>query len=347
MGKRRIEGRKCWKVALVPHPDAGVVWGKVLMWISQEGYLQLRTDFYDEDGARVRTFTGSNIRKFGDRTLPAHFEMVPVNEPGKKTVMDYREFRFDKRYRALVLLRTEHETGALNHGTPPAQQHATRGLLLRLAWRNLWRNPRRTLIAMRIHLLRGLPFRPHLLHAGRTEPAPHRYGRRILHRPCAGTRESVLGETIARTRACRAIPCWSSASPPLQGVDHVVPRLETVALVARGTVTKVVPVFGVDPLHEDGMTGFGKRLVRGTTMAAWKEGALIGAGLARMLGAIAGDTLVLYGQGYQGVTAAGLIRVAGILEYPIPDMNNAALLPPTREKRRGSLRPKVASPPSP
>jgi ABC-type lipoprotein release transport system permease subunit len=43
-----------------------------------------------------------------------------------------------------------------------------------------------------------------------------------------------------------------------------------------------------------------------------------------MLGADVGDTLVLYGQGYQGVSAAGLIRVAGILEYPIPDMNNAA-----------------------
>jgi outer membrane lipoprotein-sorting protein len=97
-GEETIEGRACWKITLVPHPEAGVVWGKVIMWITKEGYLQLRTDFYDEDGARVRQFTGSNIQKFGDRQLPAHFEMIPVNEPGKKTVMDYHQLRFDKQY---------------------------------------------------------------------------------------------------------------------------------------------------------------------------------------------------------------------------------------------------------
>jgi outer membrane lipoprotein-sorting protein len=97
-GEETIEGRTCWKVTLIPHADAGVVWGKVIMWISKEGYLQLRSDFYDEDGARVRTFTGSMIRKFGDRMLPAHFEMIPVNETGKKTVLHYNELRFDKPY---------------------------------------------------------------------------------------------------------------------------------------------------------------------------------------------------------------------------------------------------------
>jgi outer membrane lipoprotein-sorting protein len=97
-GEETIEGRKCWKVTLVPHPEAGVVWGKVIMWVSKEGYLQMRTDFFDEEGARVRSFTGSNVRKFGDRMLPAHFEMIPVNEPGTRTVMDYREMRFDKAY---------------------------------------------------------------------------------------------------------------------------------------------------------------------------------------------------------------------------------------------------------
>lgn len=98
LGEESIDGRPSWKVSLVPRPGAGVVWGKVVMWISKEDYLQLRTDFYDEDGQQVRTFTGSMIRKFGDRTLPAHFEMVPVNEPGKKTVLHYNELRFDKDY---------------------------------------------------------------------------------------------------------------------------------------------------------------------------------------------------------------------------------------------------------
>ncbi len=96
-GEETIEGRRCWKIALTPKPEAGVVWGKLLVWITQEGYVELRTDFYDEDGALVKTFTGSDIKTFDGRTIASHWEMVPVNEPGKKTVLDYTKIRFDVR----------------------------------------------------------------------------------------------------------------------------------------------------------------------------------------------------------------------------------------------------------
>jgi len=204
-------------------------------------------------------------------------------------------------------------------GTPLA----TRGLLLRLAWRNLWRNPRRTLIACAsIFFAVFLSVLISSTQVGQNQllidtVVGSSTGHVQVHGQAYWEKRS-LDQSMPRD------PVLEQRIAALHGVDHVVPRLETVALVARGTVTKVVPVFGVDPMHEDGMTGFGKRIVRGTTITAWKDGALIGAGLARMLGASAGDTLVMYGQGYQGVTAAGLIHVAGILEYPIPDMNNAA-----------------------
>jgi outer membrane lipoprotein-sorting protein len=93
-GEDTVEGRRCWKIALIPNPNAGVVWGKLIMWVSQQGYLELRTDFYDEDGALVKTFIGSSIRNFDGRSLPAHWEMIPVNEPGKKTVLDYTQLKF-------------------------------------------------------------------------------------------------------------------------------------------------------------------------------------------------------------------------------------------------------------
>jgi ABC-type lipoprotein release transport system permease subunit len=204
---------------------------------------------------------------------------------------------------------------------------ATRGLLFRLAWRNLWRNPRRTIIAgASIFFAVFLSVLISSTQIGQNQ---------LLIDTVVGFSTGhvqVQGKEYWEKRSLdQSMPLDTVLEKHIAAVDgvaHVVPRLETVALVARGTITKVVPVFGVDPLSEDGMTGFGKRLVRGTKLAAWKEGALIGAGLARMLGADAGDTLVLYGQGYQGVTAAGLIRIAGILEYPIPDMNNAAFFLP-------------------
>jgi ABC-type lipoprotein release transport system permease subunit len=211
--------------------------------------------------------------------------------------------------------------------------HATRGLLLRLAWRNLWRNPRRTLIACAsIFFAVFLSVLISSTQVGQNQ---------LLIDTVVGFSTGhvqVQGKDFWEKRSLdQSMPqdtVLELRIAALNGVDHVVPRLETVALVAHGAVTKVVPVFGVDALREDGMTGFGKRLVRGATLTAWKDGALIGAGLARMLAADTGDTLVLYGQGYHGVTAAALVRVAGILEYPIPDMNNAAFFLTLGEAQR-------------
>ncbi len=49
---------------------------------------------------------------------------------------------------------------------------------------------------------------------------------------------------------------------------------------------------------------------------------LVSINLANYLKIGIGDTLVLYGQGYHGVTAAELFPVRGILKFPLPELNN-------------------------
>ncbi len=95
LGEETVEGYPSWKIQLVPKPEAGVVWGKLIMWIAKESFIELRTDFYDEDTVLVKTFVGSNVKKFDGRPIAAHWEMTPVREPGKKTVLDYHEIRFN------------------------------------------------------------------------------------------------------------------------------------------------------------------------------------------------------------------------------------------------------------
>lgn len=97
LGTDTCDGTECYRVQLSPRPGAGVVWGKVLMWISARGFLELRTDYFDEDGTLVKTFRGSRIRAFGDRTLPSHWEMIPAGGGGNRTVIDYAVLRFDVR----------------------------------------------------------------------------------------------------------------------------------------------------------------------------------------------------------------------------------------------------------
>jgi len=94
-GEEEVDGYLCHKIRMIPKPEAGVVWGKVIMWISKQGYLQLRVDYFDEDEYLVKSMIGSKIKKMGGRTIPTHWEMIPVDKPGQKTVMEYISIEFN------------------------------------------------------------------------------------------------------------------------------------------------------------------------------------------------------------------------------------------------------------
>lgn len=93
--EEKYEGYDCYKIQLNPKPEAGVVWGKIIMWITKKGYLQLRADYFDEDDFLIKSMIGSNIQKMGGRIIPAHWEMIPLDKPGQKTVMDYIKIEFN------------------------------------------------------------------------------------------------------------------------------------------------------------------------------------------------------------------------------------------------------------
>ncbi len=95
-GDSTIEGRDCYKITLLPKPHAGVVWGKVICFISKKDLLELRLEFFDEDGYLVNIMNATDIKTLGGRTLPAKLEMIPQDKPGQKTIMIYQNLLFDK-----------------------------------------------------------------------------------------------------------------------------------------------------------------------------------------------------------------------------------------------------------
>lgn len=95
-GETDLEGRKCWELTLIPTEEAAVVWGKVKIWVDQKDFLQLKTEFYDEDDYLVNTMYGKNIGELGGRTLPLVMEIVPADEEGHKTRIEYLSMIFDK-----------------------------------------------------------------------------------------------------------------------------------------------------------------------------------------------------------------------------------------------------------
>lgn len=95
VGEETVENFPCYKIEMIPHEDAPVVWGKVLMWISKKDYLWLKAEYYDEDGALVNTEILSDVKKMDDRVIPTRMEMIPADKKGQKTIMVFENTKFN------------------------------------------------------------------------------------------------------------------------------------------------------------------------------------------------------------------------------------------------------------
>ena len=89
------EGYSSYKIEMIPKPEAGVVWGKIITWISKKEFLQLRAEYYDEDDYLVQTMTGTEIKNLGGRLIPTAWVMQPEDKPDQRTVFIYEKIEFD------------------------------------------------------------------------------------------------------------------------------------------------------------------------------------------------------------------------------------------------------------
>ncbi len=95
LGSETIEGRDCYIIEMIPKEETAVVWGKIIVWVAKSDYLELKTEFYDEDGYLVNTMLGKNIKNLGGRMLPSVMEIIPADEEGQKTVVEQIWTKFD------------------------------------------------------------------------------------------------------------------------------------------------------------------------------------------------------------------------------------------------------------
>ncbi|MFC2118291.1 outer membrane lipoprotein-sorting protein [Bacteroidota bacterium] len=95
IGNETIEGMDCYKIELLPLEDAAVVWGKIIKWISKDEYLQLKSEYYDEDEYLIRTEFASDIKIMDGRLIPTHMELIPEEKEGHKTLVDIKSVQFN------------------------------------------------------------------------------------------------------------------------------------------------------------------------------------------------------------------------------------------------------------
>lgn len=193
-------------------------------------------------------------------------------------------------------------------------------MLLKLAWRNIWRNKRRTIITMASILFAvGLASFMESIQKGAwnhmiNNVVNYYFGYAQIHQNGYWAEQSI-DKAFALNEELAAL------DQNMRAVKAVLPRLESFALASTGDQTKGVLVVGVEPEAENSMTNLRDRIRKGEYLKADDEAVLVAEGVSENLKLNVGDTLVLISQGYRGVNAAGKFPIKGIVHFGSPELN--------------------------
>lgn len=95
LGEESINGVISYKIELLPKPDAPVIWGKIISYVDKNKYLPVKQEFYNEKQKLIRVMNFSDVKLMHDREIPTKMEMLPLNKQGNKTVLIYKELKFN------------------------------------------------------------------------------------------------------------------------------------------------------------------------------------------------------------------------------------------------------------
>lgn len=95
-GDTLIDGRSCYKIESIPKASTAVVWSKLLVCIDKKDFLELYTEFYDENGELINLMRADNIKMMDGRLIPTHFEMIPMDKKNQKTELIYNSILFNR-----------------------------------------------------------------------------------------------------------------------------------------------------------------------------------------------------------------------------------------------------------
>lgn len=83
------------EVTGLPHPDAAVVWGKVVVEVLAADRMPRSIRYYDEQMKLARTLTYHDVAAMGGRRLPTRMSMQPADKTAESTEVVWLEIAFD------------------------------------------------------------------------------------------------------------------------------------------------------------------------------------------------------------------------------------------------------------
>jgi len=199
---------------------------------------------------------------------------------------------------------------------------------MQLAWRNLWRNARRTILTIvAISFATGIVVFSHGLQVS-THETSIIATTRIFQGALQVQRKDYFDNpqiyrTISEPESLREVITSQ------EGVVAATPRAIGFALVSSEDRTYGVQVIGVDPAGERLVSTIPSLIREGEYLSdSDQHGVIIGKTLARNLRLSVGAELTMLGQGRDGSLAAAVLPVIGFYESGSPDVDRAIVQMP-------------------
>ncbi len=197
-------------------------------------------------------------------------------------------------------------------------------MILKIAWRNIWRNQKRTLITtlsisgalFLIILMRSMQFG---FYDNIINTIVQSYSGYVqVHANGYWDKQSVNNSMEVDNKLLNEINS-------IDGINNIAKRLQTFSLVSKGEKSKGAIINGIEVEKEQLITDWDKKIIEGSSSFKKSDQLILSKGIAEYFNVEIGDTLVLFGQGYQGMMAAGKYVANGIIDLSNPKLNEMAI----------------------
>ncbi|MCS7061343.1 MAG: FtsX-like permease family protein [Anaerolineae bacterium] len=195
-------------------------------------------------------------------------------------------------------------------------------LYLRLAWRNVWRHRRRTIIIL---LAIGLGLALMMFYDGMVAGFEQAiYGNAIqvlggnIQIHAAGYHKAAGQTPLLPLANDQAVVQAALAHPDVQAAAR---RIHTSGLASSREGAFAVGIVGIEPDRERSISLLAQRVVEGRFLNADdRDAVLIGHGLARAMGVTVGDRFTLAGRAVHDQVRRRTMTVIGIYDVGLPDL---------------------------
>ena len=198
---------------------------------------------------------------------------------------------------------------------------------IQIAWRNIWRNKKRTAITISsVTLAVVLAIFMRSFQEGTydimVETAIGKFSGYVqVHQVDYWDDKTIDNGIVVNGQLIKQIE-------NVKDVEETNLRIESFSLASYKKNTKGTMIMGIEPQKEDEMLSLNPKMIKGEYFKANDHSIILGSELAKYLDIDVGDTLVLMGQGHWGQSAINAYPVKGIIKMPSPIIDKQIVFMP-------------------